>query len=213
MGSEKIPLVGEAARKERQAAGRSMTPKQIKRRAKRQGRQTLTREEKKHMITKPIEDWDIEELAKGRPKDKNGHFTGAKPAWITRDMHEKALKRFHEVVRGDMNSHAVRALTLSLELMEDRSTDEKGRPMVPAGVKADLAKFMIEHLVGKPTQPTQVDINVKLAGVLADSLVMPGQLTIGPGGREIQEYIPSSSHRSIESSVDLEDILDVEEVT
>jgi hypothetical protein len=32
---------------------------------------------------KPMSEWDTEELARGRPRDKNGGFRGDTPKWIT----------------------------------------------------------------------------------------------------------------------------------
>lgn len=178
---------------------RSKNPKQIRARARRKGGlDTLTVQEKKAMLQKPMEEWDLEELAKGRPKDKNGKFTGRAPSWITRDMHEKSIDMFKDLVRQDMRSHAVVALNVIKDMLENDDEDARGKPLVPSGVKADLAKFLIEHLVGKPTQPVQADINVKLQGILGAVLVQPGVM-------EEAGYVPSSSHREMKELTVVED--------
>lgn len=174
---------------------KKLTPKQIRARARRRGGlELLSAAERKAMIRKPVEEWDLEELAKGRPKDKNGHFSGAPPGWITREIHEQAMERFREMVRTDMQSHTVVALKTIKEMLENDDEDDKGKPVVPAGVKADLAKFLIEHLVGKPKQPIEADINLKLQGILGSVLVQPRELL--EGGFE-----PSASHRTIDGEV------------
>lgn len=169
--------------------GRSATPKQIRARARRNGgMENLSEKEKAAMLKKPMEEWDLEELAKGRPKDKNGNFTGRAPTWVTREMHEKSIELFKEMIRTDMRSHTVVAMTTLKNMLEDEETDERGKPHVPAGTKADIAKFLIEHLIGKPTQPIQADINLKLQGILGAVLVQP---------EAMDAFVPSSSHRDV----------------
>lgn len=193
MGHKKIPDVGESARKERKNKAKVMTPKQIRARAKRAGGlNQVTETELKVLMRKPLEEWDLEELAKGRPKDKNGNFTGPIPHWVTRELHEKAMDRFKEMVRTDMQSHTIRAIEVLKEVMDNDETDEKGKPIVGANVKVDTAKFLIEHLIGKPTQEVKSDISIKLQAILGDSLVMPDQLSLG--------YLPASSHRAVEDA-------------
>ena len=35
---------------------------------------------------KPVHDWDMEELAHGRPRGKTGGFQGRAPGWLTADI-------------------------------------------------------------------------------------------------------------------------------
>jgi len=161
---------------------------------------TLSSEERKALMGKPVEEWDIEELAKGRPRSKNGQFNGMRPTWITTEVHEKTMDRFKELVRSDLNSVTVKATQVLGDLLDNDNVDERGRPEVPWGVKADVSKFLIEHLLGKPKQEVTADISVKLQGVLAAALVMPEDLTSG--------YIPSSSHRDVVDA-DIEEEEDV----
>lgn len=170
---------------------KSKNPKQIRARARRAGgMDKIPAAEAKLLVTKPVEEWDIEELAKGRPRNAKGDFSGRAPAWITRTVHEQAMERFKELVRTDMQSHTVIALNVLKDILLDEDEDDKGKPVVSAGTKADVAKFLIEHLIGKPTQPIQADISVKLQGILGASLVMPSELTSG-------KFVPSSSHREV----------------
>lgn len=149
----------------------SMNPKQIRARMRRKKRVSLAEWEE---LYKPIDEWDSEELARGRPRDKNGQFKGRKPQWVTREIHEEAMNRFRMIVEGDMRAHTVTALDVVDSIMRNDDVDEKGRPFVPAGTKLDAAKFLIEHVVGKPKVRSEVDISVKLQGMLATAIVGPG---------------------------------------
>lgn len=212
------PLVGNSAHKKAVLAAREANParltnskKQIKARAKRTGGwDSLTEREQAILRGKPMEEWDLQELAKGRPRDKNGNFTGASPKWVTRDMHERSLELFKKAIRTDMQSHTIRALEVISDVMDDESCDDKGKPNVNASTKVDVAKFLIEHLMGKPTQPIQSDISIRLQGVLGASLVMPSELTaIGSSGTPT--YRASSSHRDVDESIEDADIVDGED--
>ena len=185
-------------RTEEREARRSMTPQQIRARARRQaekGDVRLSEREKKVLMgNKPIEDWDLEELARGRPRDKRGNFSGTRPSWITREIHEMSIAKFKEAVRTDMQSVTVRALEVLRDVLDNEDVDDRGKPIVAAGVKVDTAKFLLEHLIGKPTQPVEADISIKLQGILGNVLVQPAELTSG-------DYTQSASHRIIEAEV------------
>lgn len=190
---QKKPLSEKAERRAKAEARKSMRPQQIRARArKRGGMDTLTQKEKEALLGKPMAEWDLEELARGYPRNKNGNFGGAPPKWITREMHEKSITMFKDMMRADMRSHTVRALQVLAETLDDDAMDEKGRPVTPTGVKVDVAKFLIEHLVGKPTQPVEADISIKLQHILGAALVMPAELT---------SMQPSASHRVLEGEI------------
>lgn len=148
---------------------RSMDPKQIRARARRHKVALQDME----VLYKPVAEWDAEELARGYPRTRGGHFNPKKPSWVTRELHEEVLERFREVVRGELNVATVPAMTALMDLLNDERIDRKGRPFVPATVKANVAMWLVEHVVGKPTQPIQMDLSVKLQGVLAHALAVP----------------------------------------
>lgn len=138
----------------------------------------MTKEELRYLYPqKPIEDWDMDELAAGRPRNSKGSFTGPKPKWITREIHEQAMERFIQGVRQGMRGTTVKGLTKLEELLEDDSVDDKGKPLVSASTKVDIAKFLIEHVVGKPTQRVENDVSVKLQGLLAAVMVNPDDMS------------------------------------
>jgi hypothetical protein len=174
---------------------KSLTPKQLRARARRQMRKTgrAAPDTVEKLYGKPLEDWDPEELARGRVKDKNGNFTGRAPEWRTREMHEAAMERFKVLVQEEARVVTFDAVKMLKDVIDNDEVDEKGKPVVPYGVKVDVAKFLYEHLVGKAKQPITGDINVKLQGILANVMVdATGEA--------------SSTHRQIEGM----DIIDAE---
>lgn len=128
-------------------------------------------------LTKPIEEWDTEELARGRPRDRHGTFMGKKPTWVNRAVHEEAIRRFTELAQSDMRAIVPEALALVRLIIENEDVDRRGRWVVPPSVKLQAAQWVVEHLVGKPTQRLEADISVKLQGILANCLVTPGEAT------------------------------------
>jgi len=159
----------------RTSKGQLATPKQIRARARRvlkKGRK-LSDEDFELWAGKPVDEWDLEELARGRPRDKRGGFAGKPPAYMPRAVHERIAERFKMVIRDGMNQNAVAALGVIQNLLANDDYDEKGKPLVGANVKLDAAKWLLEHVVGKPVQPTQTDVSVKLQGILGAVMVNP----------------------------------------
>lgn len=147
---------------------KSMSKKQIRARARRHAKISEAELDK---LYKPLDEWDEEELARGRPRAADGTFRGASPNWITRQMHEEAMARFKGIVEGRMREHTVDALSTMKWILENEDLDEKGKPIIPASTKLDAAKFLLEHVVGKPTQRQEVDISVRLQALLATATV------------------------------------------
>lgn len=157
--------------------GLSMTSKQSRARARRRlKRGKNMADEAWDRLYKPIEEWDMEELARGRCRAADGSFRGMPPKFITREIHERAMERFKTLVRDEMNARSLTALTTIQFVLQSQEVDDKGKPLVPAGVKLDAAKFLLDHVVGKPTQPTTTDISVKLQGILGAVMVTPDEL-------------------------------------
>lgn len=148
----------------------SHEPKQIRARARR--RRHLEAEEMA-ILYKPIEEWDAEELARGRPRGKDGKFHGPAARWMSRTIHEEAIRRFTELSQADMRAIVPQALDTVRYILECDDTNDKGRPVVPPSVKLDAAKWVVEHLVGKPTQRVEADISVRLQAILGSALVIP----------------------------------------
>lgn len=163
--------------------------KQIRQRARRKMKIALDEVELLYE-GRGIDQWDMEELARGRPRAIDGTFKGKAPLYISRKVHEQIVRKFEEIVREEMNGHTVDALKIIGEILNDDAHDEKGKPRTAAGTKLDAAKFLIEHVVGKPKQRTETDISVKLQGILGHAMVNP----IGDGKFGLtQGYIEAQS--------------------
>lgn len=131
---------------------------------------------KKMGWSKPLPDWDAEELAHGYPRNSEGRFSRAKPLVIPRAVHEEAISRFRELAAQDMRVIVPDAIQLVHHLILCNDVDAKGRMVVPPSVRLDAAKWVVEHLIGKPRQPVDVDVSVKLQAILANVMVSPEDL-------------------------------------
>jgi hypothetical protein len=161
----------------------NMTPKQLRERMRRSKKGAKS--EEFEVLYRPVEEWDAEELARGRPRDRDGQFKGLAPKWINRELHEEAMTRFRQVIRDGMNANTNLALQTISGLMTNEETDEDGKPKVSANVKLDAAKFLIDHTLGKPKQRVETDISVRLQGMLASAIITPGMLPAQPDAKAL----------------------------
>src|SRR4051794_20110709 len=77
---------------------KSLSPKQLRARARRLAEKGKSPANELELLYKPIEQWDAEELAKGRPRAVDGTFKGRPPTWVTRELYEQAMSRFTQVI-------------------------------------------------------------------------------------------------------------------
>lgn len=105
---------------------------------------------------KPLDEWDVEELAHGRPRDKSGKFRGRTPAWITPAVQQEAKRRLLDHTFGSMAAYIDTAIQTVHNLMKSEEVDDNGKPIVDARVKLAAATFIIEHVVGKPKAVIEV---------------------------------------------------------
>lgn len=99
-----------------------------------------------------LEEWDMEELARGRPREPDGTFrnTGKTPRWLTPAIAVEARRRLIEKTYGGMAKHLPAAIKVMYELMTSEEIDYNGKPVVDSRTKFAAAAFIIEHFVGKP---------------------------------------------------------------
>jgi hypothetical protein len=137
----------------------SRDPKQIRTRLRRRGVNTerdiaMYVEE---VWKKPIEEWDLEELAYGRPRNKNGTFQGRSPRWVTPAVQKEAKRRLMTHTYAKMGGLVDKAIKVMLDLMESDAVDDKGKPIVDARVRLAAAQFIVEHVVGKPKALVEIE--------------------------------------------------------
>jgi hypothetical protein len=121
---------------------------------------------------KPIEEWDLEELARGMPKNKRGKFSGKPPTWITPDIMREAKKRLLAHTNALIGEQVDQAMAVIVDLMTDDSVDDKGRPCVDARTKLDAAKFIIEHVKGKATAVLELEASDHTRKMIAAAIVL-----------------------------------------
>lgn len=102
------------------------------------------------LYRKPIEEWDLEELARGRCRASDGTFKGRPPSWITPAVQQEAKRRLLDETFGKMAGHIDIAVRTIKDLMTSEEVDENGKPIVDARTKLAAATFTIEHILGKP---------------------------------------------------------------
>lgn len=163
--------------KPRTAEGKLLTPRQVRARARRRVKRgdIMSTQEMEVLYRKPVDEWDLEELARGRPRANDGTFRGPTPGWINRGLHEQSMDRFKAAIKSDMNATTVDAMTAIRGILNNEEVDEKGKPIVPASTKLDAAKFLVEHVVGKPKQQLEADVSVQLQGILAVAMANPAE--------------------------------------
>lgn len=146
------------------------------RRAQKTGDDTHLKEELQLMydrgMIKPVEQWDLEELAYGRPRNRNGSFAGKTPTWITPEVTREAKKRLYGHAFGKLGSQVDLAIKTVQNLIENTDVDDKGKPVVDARTKLDAAKFIIEHVIGKPQQLIELDATDQARQMLASAIVL-----------------------------------------
>lgn len=122
---------------------------------------------------KPVSEWDLEELARGKPKDAQGRFKTAKPKWITPKIQEEVKKRFREETLNGLAEYTGLALKVLGELLESEEVDNNGRPIVTAKDRIDIAKFVVEHTIGKAPAKVEIGTEAPWRNVLAESMGLP----------------------------------------
>jgi hypothetical protein len=140
---------------------------------------------------KPIDEWDVEELSRGRPRNKKGHFGGRPPAWVTPTVQEEAKKRLLNQTLGKLHGYVDIAIKCVANLITSTEVDDKGRPIVDARTRLAAAQFIIEHVAGKPKAIFELTTTDGAKKALAAAIVLDdgkpqGHLAIGSGGEVVE---------------------------
>jgi len=131
---------------------------------------------------KPIEEWDLQELARGKPKGLDGKFTrGPRPKWITEEVLAQVRKRHKQLVNDNIREMAEDAIALMHRLMNDDEFDENGKPVTPAATKFAAAKYILDQTVGAPIAKVEAEINHKVSFLMNAVIVNPDGTPSYPG--------------------------------
>jgi hypothetical protein len=121
---------------------------------------------------KRVEEWDLEELAHGRPRGPKGTFRGPTPTWITPDVAREAKKRLYNHAFGQVGAYVDLAIQTVANLIINEEVDYRGRPLVDAKTKLAAATFIIEHVIGKPERVVTLDATDQARQLLASAIVL-----------------------------------------
>lgn len=119
---------------------------------------------------KPIEDWDFEELQRGQPRAADGKFYGRRPKWLTPVLMAEAQARLKTMSTQQLGMYAGKAIEVMVELMETSRV-----PMV----RFNAAKYVLDQIIGLPTQRVETKAQIEFESLLADVMVNPDGSTEG----------------------------------
>lgn len=155
----------------------SNSPEQIKIRLRRGTAHLDEDMEMLHKVTgryKPLDEWDLEELARGMPRNKLGTFSGAAPSWITPAVAKEAKRRLTGHAFGSLAKNLDWAVKVLENLLKSKAVDDNGRPIVDAKTKLAAATFVIEHIIGKSPAHLSVGVDDQVSrGPLVSTFVLP----------------------------------------
>jgi hypothetical protein len=114
---------------------------------------------------RPVEDWDYEELAHGRPRTKLGDFRGITPKWITPHVAAEARRRLRERAFAELSGHIGAALEVMRAIMDDPNEDSR--------IRLDAAKFVVEQVLGKAKVSVDLESSNQVKTMLAAALILP----------------------------------------
>lgn len=125
----------------------------------------------KYVVKKPLKEWDLEELAHGKPRNRNGGFShGPRLSLIDDQVAAEIKRRTRSKGLDEMRRH----LPQAIQVMADLMTDEDPR------IRFLAAKFIIEYGVGDPPSENERGSSSVLQGLLASALVLPSGLKAHP---------------------------------
>ncbi|PZV96317.1 hypothetical protein SAMN05443287_106193 [Micromonospora phaseoli] len=114
---------------------------------------------------KPVSEWDLEELGRGYPRNKDGTFARRRATdWLAPAVQAERMKRLKQASHDALMTHASDAMKVLGLLVND--------PATPAGVRADIGKFIYEQLHGKAKAHVDVDAKVGPRDAIAAAIVL-----------------------------------------
>lgn len=154
----------------------SRDPKQIRNRLRRRATQPKAFKADLEMMYeagyKPVDEWDLEELARGKPRDKEGKFRGRPPRWITAEVAQEAKKRLVQETLGGLTRHVHSAIKAIAWLITCDEVDDKGKLIVDPATKLKAAMFVIENIAGKPKSVIEVEAADFTRRMIASAIIL-----------------------------------------
>jgi hypothetical protein len=172
------------SKKPTDASRLSSDPRQVRNRLRRNEQKfNYVERDIEVLYQKPISEWDVEELARGRPRNSAGTFTGRKPGWLTPIVAQEARRRLHDDAFSKLVGHLDLAFKVIKNLLESTELDDKGKPIVDARTKLAAAQFIVEHVIGKAKSTVEIEAvdttrHAIAAAIILDDGMPQGHLVI-----------------------------------
>lgn len=125
------------------------------------------------LLPKPLDEWDLEELAHQKVRDKNGRFTGRPGKWLTPKIQQEIKKRLVQRTFGDLSLEVGSAIKAIHHLITSDEVDYDGKPVVSPSVRFQASQYVLDHVIGKSTIKVDVEEGSALHSILAGALVNP----------------------------------------
>lgn len=113
-----------------------------------------------------IEDWDDDELRRGRRKDKNGRFTGRDPVVVPTNCYRELLRRQLRTAEVSLASNLNEAAVALAAIIKSPMAEDKD--------KINAAKILIDRVMGKAPERLQVSTDTPLFQVVLAGGIVPG---------------------------------------
>lgn len=149
---------------------RSIKPQAVKARLKKTNAAIARHDEDLQYIypgMKPVEEWDFEELQCGKPRDPiTGKISrrGGRPAWITPIILAEAQKRLSTMTTTQLGMYTGSAIGVMVDLMQSAKVEM---------VRYKAAEYVLNQIMGMPTQRQEISASVNVQSFLADVMVNP----------------------------------------
>lgn len=124
------------------------------------------------LYKKPLDQWDFEELQRGRPREPDGTFkSGRRPSWIDPVMMAEVRRRLKTEARDRLGEYTDLAINGLAMLLTDEETDDNGKPLTSSGVKFQIATYILDQVIGKSTAQVEISGSSDLQKLLARIMV------------------------------------------
>jgi hypothetical protein len=125
-----------------------------------------------------VDEWDDEELRRGRRRDRNGKFTGRDPVVIPTAVYREMVRRSIRKAEVEMTTNLEAACKMLTGVIGDMEAEDRDR------IKA--AEILLNRVMGK--EATKVELSSKsplFLGIIQAGIVAGGEpVAIGVGADE-----------------------------
>jgi hypothetical protein len=126
-----------------------------------------------------VHDLDIEELARGQLKDKNGKFTGRPPKVLPREIVDAMRNEHHKRVNGILEQSLPQQVKTMIEISQNKKADP--------GVRLKAAIYVYERFMGRTPEKINITAESRVQDIVDDILYEVGEKQQSAVEKEIEE--------------------------